>query len=469
MMGRNKNLIRFLGVNLVGITRDVVADVPRSGPEIERIVSRWHARLIGADLDDAGTARLLFGRDGWNRIPRAVLEARHLPLPADMVPTTRDDLHSVLMRLLSRDGDTALPDDMARAFISGWSEGRLATDAVTTLVDELWLVRQSHDGFYRALVSGRHGTALELIASHGLPRTIKDHLAISLLVRMALVWSAFDCQAITALTRWSMKRPLGALIQGAGAKVGTATLVGLFRPAYLALEKIVAGYRYAADGDAAKPVPRLRSDVVTDIRSKAALSAASIEQRHGLFALDAAMAYVARQMRERPGPFWRALRGEEGTPVPNQPMSGTWFAGLTPVETIGLTAMRHVQLEQQIDELVRSAIEHARTSGMRPPISLPRLSPEALRSGWKTRARLLGDCLRQTILQDADSRSRWMARKPGTDGDYYRGHDDAFTDAVIAFLNDTNQVSSPTDNALAWEKRQALHHLDLRLEARFYN
>jgi hypothetical protein len=466
-MAAEKNLVRLLSVNFVRLAREVLVVLSKTGFDLDQTVSRLRDSIWGDDLTPEQMRTLLFGPKGWDDLQMAVLTAHYLELPADRLPGTREDLTVLCRWLMSRDGDETLIDTCVR----GWAGRDTPLDALTGFVDELWAARRTGPGFFAAVVRGQHALALAMIAERRVSPVLDDDGAIRILTRMALIWAAFDCQATAARARRTMTNPMGWLVNGAAVRMRASTLVSVFRPIDRALRQFVGAYRTSEDETGTQTRPKSRLSAVQDIRVKAADPASHLDATQGPFALDTVLREVGVRSISNADPFLEQVRQDRTDGAfGDKQMSQFWYAGLLPLQIVGLAAMRLAQMEQQLETLLRDAVVRARQADARPQVSVPDFHDYTLPPGWKGRSRVLVDALRGAVLQDPDRhsvrKSRTRAAGAGEMSEYV-GHDDQFIDAVSFFLTKTGR-SGPVDDTPAWiMRRRVFEHLDVGVGKRF--
>lgn len=466
-MASSKNLTRLLSVNVVRLAAAVLKEFSRSGFDLDRIVAGLRNQIWGADLSDEEKRALLFGNQAWDQLQMAVLEARHMHLPDSHIPASEAELSNLCTWLMSRDADD---DGSLRAvFVAGWAAKERPEAAFSTFIGQLCAICETDIAFFNAVVSGRHGLALEIIVERRLSARLDEALAVRLLTQMALIWAAFDCQCTTARVRRSMTRPFGWLVTGEAAQIRAATLISLFRPLAVGLSKIRTSYRHAD-----QPVPRrasIRMDAVMDIRAKAESSAEEIECARGPHAHDGLMAEIARRDAQPTQPFLQQVHqssSDAGFGV--RQMSQVWYADLLPVQAVGLPVLRLVQMEQMLETLLVKEIALARQGGRKARFTVPDFSAKKLSVGWKGRARAVVDALRASVLRDPDHHSVRTANASRT-GEVVpwvgAANDDRFIDALLDFLAATRRFPSGV-GGMAWSRRRnAFCDLDLALQRRF--
>ena len=367
---------------------------------------------------------------------------------------------------MSRDGDETLIDTCVR----GWAGGDTPITALDGFVSQLWRTQKEDAGFFAALVRGQHAIALEMIASRQLSPMLDDDLAIGLLARMALIWAAFDCQATAARARRSMTRPMGWLIIGAGARIRASTLISVFRPIGDALRKFVAGYR---GGEAGVSEEQLRSRIpaVMDIRAIATPRAEHVDAAEGAFALDPIFTEVATRSSRSGDPFFEQVsKDRTDNAFGDRQLSQFWYAGLLPLQIVGMAAMRLSQMEEQLESLLQDAVARAREKSTKPRLMVPDFDDLPLPLGWKGRSRAIADALRGAVLRDADRHSVRRSRACIADATEMMdgaAHDDQFIEAIQLFLDETGRFGPVMDRGSWGERRQAFNDLDIALGRRF--
>src|SRR5690606_2697272 len=117
---------------------------------------------------------------------------------------------------------------------------------------------------------------------------------------------------------------------------------------------------------------------------------------------DALVTGVRAAARDQEGTFWEEMRKDKTSPqLARQQMSQVWYHGLTPLQMTALAVIRLIQMEAILEQRILGMYKIP-TGGARldPPL-LPFQEVE-LPPGWETRAQLLMDDLRRTIVKDVD-------------------------------------------------------------------
>jgi hypothetical protein len=460
----DKNLARYLSVNVVRLAREVLADFPRSAADLDRLISRLHAEARGDHLTQAEKRALLFSEASLDDLPLAVLDARYLPLTDERLPQSADELAALCRWLMSRCGDTVLCD----TFVLGWAAGATPHDALKEFVDRMWATRLHHRAFFEAVVTGRLHKAL-LAISDGDVAGLGDERAIWLLTRMALIWAGFDCQATTARVRRSMTRPLGWLIRGEGQRIKAATLLAVLRPVSALTGKFLAAYKTAPDERSTSGFKSRQADVI-DIRRRAGAIADDLERREGKFALDDIVCAVRKRWGSTADALVRqAQQNNAEDTLGRQQACQLWYAGFSPLEALGLVAMRLAQMEQLLEGRIREAIEDGCRCQCAPIFFVPDLYPDDLRAGWKGRTRAIVDALRLAVLKDPDLHTRRLsrARRAGMGGIFEgAANDDTYIEALTKFLEHTGRYGQVWDHDSWRERRRVFDTLDLAINER---
>lgn len=456
---------RFLGVRFPFLIKAILEELPRSEADLDRLVGALRDKIWGADLTADQKSALLFGQEPWDALPMAVMSARYLPLPKDLLPETQEDLHTLCSRLLCREGD----HDLQSLFVAGWGDKAGYHQDFENFVRDLFELRDVAPTFYQATVSGDHGHALKLIIE-GLPKSTTDAHALRLLTRMALIWAAFDCQATTARVRRSMRKPLGWLLAGEAKQVTAGALVAVFRPLERVHRKLLAHYRSRGDvspdsrtgGRLAKAKTRIRHDAVMTARAKALTHAEQIERGEGDFAMDD----VVDGLTLSENPFTTQLRQERTDEAfGRMRMSELWWHGLTPIQIVGFVAMRLTQLEQQLEHRLRTALTDGRLSTGATNFVMPDFDETRMRWGWKARCLTVAAALREAILHDPDLYSKSEART--IDDRSHATNDDGFTNKVLKFLENAGRHGSSATRNVPDDRERSVVNLDLAVNWRF--
>jgi hypothetical protein len=214
-----------------------------------------------------------------------------------------------------------------------------------------------------------------------------------------------------------------------------------------------------------------RQTDIIDIRQRAGAFASELEQREGKFALDD----IVRAVRERWGSTSDALvrqaqqKQTEAT-FGRQQACQLWYAGLSPLEAVGLVAMRLAQMEQLLEGRILKAIEDGRHRQSAPILFVPDFYPDDLRDRWKGRTRAIVDSLRSAILKDPDlhTKRKSQAHRYGR-GKMLEGaaNDDRYVVAVTAFFAQTGSYVQILNQECWRKRRQSLEELDIAIRRRF--
>lgn len=218
----DKNLARNIRLAFAKLSGEVRNARPKSLGAVLALRDSLRDQICGNDLAADQRQECLFTfnpRDPrpWDKLEMAVLDSRCLPLPESKLPTTHDELLELCTNLLDRTDDF----HMLVHFVDGWGDELLGGSALRAFCDQLWQTRVNDGDFFRAVVSGMHGTAVAHLCKR-IPRGHTAESAIRLIYRMALIWCAYDVQATAARARRSMTKPLGWLLAGPEGGCGQA-------------------------------------------------------------------------------------------------------------------------------------------------------------------------------------------------------------------------------------------------------
>lgn len=125
---------------------------------------------------------------------------------------------------------------------------------------------------------------------------------------------------------------------------------------------------------------------------------------------------------------------------------------------VSVSVLRLIQMEAVLEKRIASMYRHSVGGATVHPPLLP-FSETDLPRGWRTRALLLVDDLRRTILKDVDHGSRRDEVKLG-DGE--RPHDETYIEGVLDFFKEERRQPIPNDpTAPETELKQTLSLLDI--------
>jgi hypothetical protein len=438
-----KNLARNIFRNFKTLTKDVMQARPRSMADILALVERRRSRTWGENLTVEERQERLFAFEAWDNLKMAVLNSRCLPLPESKLPASQTELVELCKNLLDRTGD----GDIFLHFVDGWRDDLLAEPALKAFCGQLWKTRVSDDEFYRAVVSGMHGTAVSYLVRKGIPVDLTPEDAVRLIYRMALIWCAHDVQATAARARRSMTNPMEGLMAGDGKRMRVGTVLAVWRPVYRMLSgnseryrtnKEIRGGKNEAKPTRHEEVKKIRDELMLRLNG-ATLAGSTRRERDGLFG------EIRNFMETQDDLFWNELRNDETSKeIANLQISQLWHSRLTPLQMVAVSVIRLLQME---------AILERRIAGMyRHPLGGETISPPLLHfseadlpRGWRKRALQLVDDLRRVILEDSDHGSR---REEVKEGDGVRSHDETYIDGALGFLNDALQQPLPNDPAV---------------------
>ena len=441
-VGKSRNLARDIRRNFKELTKRVLHRRPNSTRDVADLVDAIFKEIWGSDLSADERGRLLFAFGPWDDLKMAVLDARCQPLPEDTIPTTRADLLKLCESLLDRTNDLR----MSTHFVAGWNDVPATREAaeLERFSDLLWNTQANDPEFFHAVVSGRHGTAVTYLVRRRIPHGLSAEAAVRLIYRMALIWCAHDVQATAARARRSTIGAFGWLhFDNADAKRMVAgTPIAVWRAVYEMLIGNDGQYRTNEESRAGKPEakPTRHWDVQTIKKDVRAWLDLVVPRDTTRASRDACVTGVRAAATDQKGIFWEEMRKEKTSPqLARQQMSQVWYHGLTPLQVTALGVIRLIQMEAILEQSILGIYKFPTGGAQLDPPLLP-FQEKDLPNGWETRAQLLMDDLRRTIVKDVDLGSQNEDRKVG-DGEPL--HDDTCLDEAIEFIK---QVAVPAND-----------------------
>ena len=430
----DKNLARTLSWRFRWLTSQVVAAKPKSVEEALALLGKLFNDIWGRSKTTEQLQAELFSFGPWDDCLPAVLEACWLPLPAEMVPDSREALIKLCENLLDRTGDTTLRD----RFLAGWrtrNSNKSADTIFKEFCKDLWKTRRTDPHFFSAVVRGMHGTALVYPVRKEASRELTRVRAVRLVSNMALVWAAHDVQATVAAARLSKTRPLAGLVGGLAKNMKADTVFAASRPAYKIATLAISKYRPNEKIRQGKPEAKLskHDDVVTirenlpETNRAAFADFVGIDKDREPFSRrrrDRFLQDLPRALEQQSPEFWAELKKPTGR-FAGMTMSQVWYRGLKPSEMSALAAIRLVFWEERL---------HAHISGLTNKYWEPG-TYKPKESGWKMRVADLVHNLHRVILHKAGP----------LDGDDVPGHDYTHIDNAEKFITDALNTGLPTD------------------------
>lgn len=430
----NKNLARTLSWRFRWLTSQVVAAKPRNVKEALAVVEKLFNDIRGRNKTTEQLQAELFSFGPWDDCLPAVLDARWMPLPAGMVPHSREALVKLCENLLDRTSDSTLRD----VFLEGWrrrNDKSSADKVFDEFCGDLWETRRTDPDFFSAVVRGMHGSALEYQAGKKASRDLTRVRAVRLVSKMALVWAAHDVQATVATARLSKTRPLAGLVAGLAQNMKADTVFAVSSPVYKILVPHNAKYRTNHEIRHGKPEGKLsKHDHIATIREN--LPETNRPALADLVGFGRAGELFSRRRRDRffqdigdafeqqSDEFWAELKEPIGR-FAGMTMSQVWYRGLRPSEMSALAAIRLVHWEERLQEHLFGL----KNRYWQPGSYVPKAS------GWKKRVADLVHNLHRVVLHNAGP----------LDGEDVPGHDYTHIDNAEKFIGDALSIPLPAD------------------------
>ena len=438
-----KNLARSIPRNFRRLTKEVVSSMPKSIADIWAIRNRLAWQIWGTNLSAAQKQQQLFAFGPWEKVRMAVLNARCLPLPDEQLPKSRDELRALCSKLLDRTNGY-----LAHRFIAGWDGVRIGEEeeAFERFCDALWATRATDPQFFNAVVAGNLGTAMRYLREQS-SQGLRLSTAISLMYRMALIWSAHDVQATAARAYRSTRGPFDWLHfgkQGEGKRLTAGTIIAAWRPVYIMLTANAGNYRTNEESRAGKAEKSAsRHDDVKTIKEEATGSIdRSMLTEYPRAKRDALMSEVRVAAHTQDDLFFNELRKDKTSEeIVNLQLSQIWYHGLTPLQMGSLPIIALIRMETVLQKKLMKMYRSGSGRGQSHLLKLS-FNEKELAKGWKSRARLLLDEIRRTIIKDADFASQNIERM-ASDGDV--SHDDTWLDTTLDFMRQFASNANDTE------------------------
>jgi len=457
MSPKDKNASRSIRPNFERII-EIVGDKIAGPSDLPMIIKRLFDEIWGSDKSEFENAKLLYKFGPWDRLKAATLDARLSPLPTCQIPDSEDGLLLFCEDLLDRTDSVSL----SFLFQDGWPGSNNRKKRIEEFCSRLWRTSTAHPDFYRAVVSGNHGTAINYIsqnkcAPHFLPKE-----ATKIVWQMALIFAAHDVQATAARARLSQKRPFGWLHRRDEKGMTAAGAIVVWRVYFRLLDGLLNRYRTLEEEQKGKPERKLgRHDAIFRIRKRIENSKLISTLRTNRQQLDELVIYMRADLARKDNEFFNALRSSKNSYTGN-PMSSAWYSGLSPLGMTAVSVIRLLHAENVVEQLHSGGIQSCDE-----PAELFLLNScdsGNLPNGWKTRAASLMNELRHVIIQDGNYRSKSSQDERNEGG----GADGASTylGSALVFLDFTRSDSIDADVTQLDERRLTLSLLDIGMAVR---
>jgi hypothetical protein len=455
-----KNLARYLTPNVAKIAREVMRKLPTTLAARLSLVRFLFNDIRGDNLSPEQWQAGLYRFGQWDELKVAVLDARLMPLPAEKLPKSEEELRALCNNLLDRKGDNELREH----FVKGWS-GEMGLDAaLRELCGKVWMTARNDPDFFDAVVRGYHGTAVRYLVHRRVPFGVSRDEAIDLIYHMALIWCAHDVQATAARAHLVMTRPFGWLMFGQAKRMMAATVFAVWRPRYKVLDLHLDRYRTNAEARAGKAEGKLsRHDEVATVKAEVEVSLdPTLLLKVKRSERDAAVEATREFVEITEDGFWDELKNPSGR-YDDMQQSEVWYHGLTPLQMVALAVLRLIHAETVLrDRVVTMCEAEKRGEAISPAEFLPHCD-QAFPRGWEKRARLLVDDLRRVILMDSDHQTR----RDQEEGDYGASKNASHLTAALRFIDEALEEPLPMNPADLKGKRRTLSLLSVAAAARF--
>jgi hypothetical protein len=371
-------------------------------------------------------------------LPIGVLDHKELPLPAALIPRSREALLAHCERMIVR---SRAPDIIAYV-VAGWpgcDANRVeirhghneATDRARGLlhrhVSMLWQLSDMASDLYEAIICGRHGSALRFLETARLPSGLTRSGIVRLIQQHGLLWCTNDLQMILARSASGARNPFGLLASTTQVEMKPERAVNDMKRHLILLR--LALDLYATTGeeqDAAAPKPpgsvpegdelaQLLGRRVTISMARTGFDPVALRPK-----LDSLIERIRAMRTYGADMWWQELARPVTANELSAHFSGLWFSGLSPVQAAAVTVLRYLQAEIWIERLVTGRMPDVDRMHVRDHPATPRFDASAFDTGLIERAKDLLFLNRREVLRDkmaptTESTLSMRAKNAGTD------------------------------------------------------
>lgn len=371
-------------------------------------------------------------------LPIGVLDHKELPLPAALIPRTREALVAHCERMIVR---SRSPDVIAYV-VAGWpgcdvnrvdiryghndAKDR-AQQFLERHVSMLWQLSDRASDLYEAIICGRHGSALRLLETARLTLGMTRPEIERLIQQHGLLWCTNDLQLILARSASGARNPFGLLASTTQVEMKPERAVNDMKRHLILLRLFIDLYATTnEEQDAVAPkqpglVPegdelaQLLQRRITMSMNRTGVNPMALRPK-----LDALIERIRTMRTYGAELWWQELARPVTANGPPAHFSGIWFSGLSPVQAAAVTVLRYLQAETWIRRMVIERTPNAGIASVRENPAMPRFDARAFYTGWKEQAKDLLFLYRREVLRDkmaptAESTLSMRAKNAGTD------------------------------------------------------
>lgn len=399
-------------------------------------------------------------------LPIGLLDHKELALPFEFVPVTRAEIRAHCERMIIRNRNR----ELVAFVVAGWPTADIDRSEIATMessvaaieeahqvldrhVDDLLRLSNSNPEMYRAIICGRHRTALVILEQNGVPKPFTSAQVLLILKRQGLIWCAHDLQLNLARGSIGAANPFGALISSDQVQIKPERVINDLKPHLRLLRLALQLYATTAEEGAGKgpgcvPDDPIASPMAHRLLRQPALQDIDLPWRRKLDAVIVRLRTIKTYGAES---FWADLERPISPNEVTAHFSGIWFSGLSNVQAGAVTILRYLQAETEIERMVEE-----RRCDIMPAFTLPALG----RRGFLNAQDLLY-LYRRELLRDKDYRN---GDAPVTRRSKNKGRTTIFE--AEKFLRGRGQRHIGDDHGDASSPERTFYLLDVIPEAR---
>ena len=350
------------------------------------------------------------------KLPIGLLGEKECILPDELLPTGETEILAHCRWMISAQGS----DDYINFVVSGWpssvvkrpevrnrfrADPNVGSSHLLKRASDLARLEKTDFDLYRAIISGRHRSAMQILqkAEAGSKMAAAD--ARLLIAKHGLLWCARDVQLIAARSAKAEQNPLEALASTSMTQLKPENIANQARRLFIILKKIVADYTTSLEHSGGKPlgtiddVPEIMLPLYRQVEAGAKFYGINLTNSIGQ--LDQLIEYI--RITPIPGHVvWREILdssvSENGLPGS---FNALWFSGLSMTQAVSVSILRYLQSEREILNLLDERDgDHSRR--LRADTAMLPFDAKKLGANWFTAAKDMLFMLRRDILQDKD-------------------------------------------------------------------
>lgn len=350
------------------------------------------------------------------QLPIGLLGEKECTLPNELLPAGETEILAHCRWMISAQGS----DDYINFVVSGWPStvvkrheirNRLAADPnvgsshLHKHASNLARLEKADFELYRAIISGRHRSAMQILHKAELGSNVSALDARLLIAEHGLLWCARDVQLIAARSAKAEQNPLEALASTSMTQLKPENIANQARRLFIILKKLVTDYATSVEHTGGKPLAAIDDMPETMLplyrQIEAAATFYGINLANSINQLDRLIQYI--RITPIPGhEVWREILdssiSENGLP---SSFNALWFSGLSATQAVSVSILRYLQSERGILDLLDER-DGKHPQKLREDTAMPPFDAEKLGANWFTAAKDMLFMLRRDILKDKD-------------------------------------------------------------------